>query len=179
MGYIKVPEPADDEVLFVDADGREFTWGEHRAMERELKLLEATNVDVKAARIRLDETLEANGINPNPPEKPLICEHCGREEFLRHIPECPDYLKDLPITREAGGYKYLDENFVECHVTSVHATDEEALDYFRIVQLMFPRSPDFKVKYIMRREMHSFEYKMLPWYYDAETKEVRPIERGK
>lgn len=177
MGYIAPPPPGDDEVIFVDGSGKSYTWGEHRRMEEALKELERSGTDVLEARKRLDATLASNGfIVDDFSPVILICEHCGTKEYLRHDPECQDYYKDLPVTREAGGYKYLDQGLRPIHTTSIPMTDEEALDHFRIVALMFPAEPDVHVTYIMRRPMHEGEYQMLPWRYDVTTGEVSPIE---
>lgn len=176
MAYIKPPPPLDDEVIFTDTSGKDYTWGEHRKMEKMLAELERTDSSVRKAREKLDIRLAEFGIQQYGPTI-LICEHCGEQEFKLHKENCLDYYKDLPVVREAGGYQYLDDRFRIIHTTSVHCNDEEALDYFRIVALMFPSDSDFHVKYIMRREMHETTYKMLPYQYDPETKEVTPIER--
>lgn len=173
MGYIPQPDPDDDEIIYEVEGGEAYTWGAHRAMEKALKEMERDNHDVLAARQRLDEVLQANGFSIDDwKSAPLVCEFCGKTEYVRHDPECRMYEIDKPVTREAGGYQYYDQYMELVHTTSSPLTDEEAFDHFRIVQLMFPREEDFKVKFIFRREMHETEYKMMPVTYDPETKEV-------
>lgn len=77
------------------------------------------------------------------------------------------------MNREAGGYQYLNEKFEEIHSTSVPMTDREALEYFSIVALWFTTTSP---KYILKRDMNEYEYKMMPYTYDAETEEVTRIE---
>lgn len=164
--------------MFTDSKGKPYTWGEHREMEKALDELEAADADVRKARERLDYTLNKHGIRPYAAPPYLICEHCGQSEYVRHAEDCPDYLIDLPVTREAGAYQYLTDKFEIVHSTSAPLNDEEALEYFGMVQLMFPREgPDFWVRYIMRREMHGGEFKMMPWQYNKDVGEVFPIER--
>lgn len=178
MAYIKPPPPGDDEVIFTDRDGKDYTWGEHRAMEKALKELEAVDADVSKARARLDYVLTKYGVNTGHKPVVLICEHCGKSEYVRHEETCPDYLKDLPVTREAGAYQYLTDKFEVVHTTSAPLNDEEALAHFGLVQLMFPKEgPDFWVRYIMRREMHENEFKMMPWQFNKDVWEVFPIVR--
>lgn len=175
MAYYPPAPPGDDEVIFTDSDGNDWTWGQHRAMEKSLTELEMSDAQVRAARDKLDQTLIEHGYSVDPVQQSIrYCEHCGKAEYVRHEESCPDYLKDLPVTREAGGYKYLTEGFVEVYMTSVPMTDEEALEYFKIVQIMTGKTP---VRYIMRREMHNYVYAMLPWQYDNIAEEVLPIER--
>jgi hypothetical protein len=176
MGYIKPPPPPDDEVIFTANDGTTWTWGEHRRMEKSLLELEMTDDEVRKARQRLDDTLARNGYTVEVGPVVLQCEFCGESEYKRHKEDCPDYYKDLPVTREAGAYQWLDENFQIVHQTSVCVNDEEACDYFRIVQVWFP---NVNLKYVMRRELRSSEFKMIPWQYDRETNAVTPIERPK
>lgn len=172
MAYIRPPGPADDDVIY-EADGVQYTWGQHRQMEASLRKLEMDDTMVAEARRRLDAVLLDHGFDPNPPVAELICEHCRRKEYLIHAEDCPDYEKDLAVTREAGSYQFLTDGFIPVHITSVCVNDEEALDYFRIVQVWFY---DVNVKYVMRREMHGSEYKMIPWQFDREANAVKPIE---
>lgn len=175
MGYIVPPPPADDEIIFTK-DGVDWTWGQHRAMEKSLASMEADDQIIKAARTRLDQTLIEHGVYTDPTSVVVRnCEYCGTPEFVRHDEDCRDYYRDLPVTREAGGYRYLDSSFQEITCTSVPMTDEEALEYFGIIQVQFPGDVD--VRFIMRRPMHEGEYELMPYYYDKDKGEVYPIER--
>lgn len=173
MAYIRKPGPADNEVIW-EADGKSYTWGEHRAMEKQLPLLAVDDEMVAEAKRRLDNVLLEHGYDPNPPPAEFICEHCKRREYIIHAEDCPDYEKDLAVTREAGAYQFLNDRFEVVHHTSVCVNDEEAIDYFRIVQVWFI---DENIKYVMRRELHGSEFKMIPWQYDKETGAVTKIER--
>lgn len=86
------------------------------------------------------------------------------------------YDGPVPV-RDAGGYQYLSDEFKVVHTTSVPMNDEEAIDYFRIVQCMFPKD-SVKVKYLTRREMNGHEYKMIPWQYDPDMKVVKQIVKS-
>lgn len=176
MGYIKPPEPADN-VVIVPAEGDQsaFTWGDHRAMLKILKDLEDSDEAVAMAHQRLRDALNAAGMIEEPE---LICEFCHRKISEPHEVECQDSNDpSLWAKREAGGYQYLSATFEVVETTSVPMTDQEALEYFGIVQLMFPADPDLEVKYIMRREVMGTKYEMMPWIFDKETWEVSPIER--
>jgi len=178
VAYIKPPEPPDHVVLIPgDDETPDYTWGDQRKLGAMLEEMEAENPAVAAARVRLDEALEKAGMLGTLPE--LICEFCWRPESKPHEIDCQDNNDpSLWVKREAGGYQYMDQRFRVIHTTSLPMTDDEALEYFGIVQLMFPAEPDdFEVKYIMRREIHGTEYKMMPWQFDKETWEVSPIER--
>lgn len=173
--YIKQPEPADN-VVIVEASETSpaFTWGDHRQMLKWLQEAEAGDEAIRTARERLDAALEQIGYK----EPPLICEHCHRPEGAvpAHDIECPD--SDDPslwAKREAGGYQYLTDKFEVVHTTSVPMTDDEALEYFGVVQLMFPADPDLWVRYIMRREINGHEFKMMPWQFNKDVWEVFPI----
>lgn len=80
-------------------------------------------------------------------------------------------------SREAGGYQYLTDVFEVVHVTSSPLTDQQALDDFPMVNRWFEHQ-NVRVTYITRREMESSDYKMMPFQYDPETKEVNPIVRS-
>lgn len=75
------------------------------------------------------------------------------------------------MEREAAGYQYRDANFNIIHTTSVPMTDKEALEYFSIVALWFNKPP----VYIEVRRFDTGKYKMLPFAYDAETREVTEL----
>jgi hypothetical protein len=177
MGYIKPPEPADEVVIYEgdpESGTPAFTWGDHRQMLKFLQESEASDEAIAAAGRRLEEALASVGYK----EPELICEFCHRKEGQPHEPECRDH--DDPsmwAKREAGGYQYLDDGFRIVHTTSVPMTDEEALEYFSVVQLMFTGEPDLWVRYIKRREINSVEYKMIPWQYNKDVGEVFPIEQ--
>lgn len=176
MGYIDPPEPADHVVIFPATETTPaFTWGDHRQMLKYLQEAEAGDEAIAAARRRLDEGLAELGYKK--PER--ICQYCHMPESTqRHEPECVDNNDpSLWVKREAGGYQYLSNEFVVVHTTSVPMTDEEALDYFGIVQLMFHNDPDMWVRYITRREINGIEYKMMPYQYNKDVREVFPIER--
>lgn len=176
MAYVRPPGPADDDVIF-EADGQKYTWGQHRQMEKQLHLLEMDDEMVREARRRLDSVLLEHGFDPNPPVPDFECEHCHRKEYLIHAEDCPDYEKDLAVTREAAAYQWLNDKFEVVHQSSVCVNDEEACDYFRIVQVWFINE---NVKYLMRKEMYGDgNFHMLPWQYDKETGAVTPIERPK
>lgn len=176
MNYVNPPPPGDDEIIFTDSEGIAYTWGQHREMERTLDELEKQDTDVKSARVRLENTLAKYGIRANAPVI-KVCEFCGTNEYATHKTSCVDYLKDLPVTREAGAYKYLSDKFEVVHQTSAPLNDDEALGYFGIVQLMFQRDPDLWVRYILRRNLHEDEFKMMPWEFNKDVWEVLPIVR--
>lgn len=73
-------------------------------------------------------------------------------------------------TREAGGYEYRDEFFGLVLVTSVPRTDDEALEYFKVVQEWGEPAV-----FILKREYEEFTYKPMPYKYDPDTKEVNPL----
>lgn len=81
-------------------------------------------------------------------------------------------MSDL-VEREAAGYQYLNEKFEAIHITSVPMTDQEALEYFPIVAVWFN---DTAPKYVMKRGFDEHDYKLIPYQYDAESKEVSRIE---
>lgn len=179
MGYIKPPEPADDVVLIPGQDGEpDYTWGDQRQMEKWLQELEEDNPAIKVAREKLEAVLDQAGLLGTLPE--LVCQFCWRKESEPHEVECPDHNDPaMWVKREAGGYQYMDANFRVVHTTSVPMTDDEALGYFGIVQMMFPHeSEDFHVKYILRREVGGTEYKMMPYTFDKETWGVSDIVRS-
>lgn len=178
MSYIKPPEPEDSVVIVPASDTQPaFTWGDHRRM---LKMLEEAQLSDKAiaeARHRLDLSLMHAGFDTSEPE--MICEFCHRKESEPHEVECRDHNDpSMWAKREAGGYQYMSSEFKIVHTTSVPMTDDEALEYFGVVQLMFPSKPTLEVKYILRREINGTEYKMMPWKFDIATWEVTPIERS-
>lgn len=76
------------------------------------------------------------------------------------------------VEREAGAYQYLTDKFEIIHTTSVPMTDDEALEYFSIVQLQYPT---VTLQYITRRGMNEYKFAMMPFQYDKETGEVKPI----
>jgi hypothetical protein len=169
MSYIKVLIPPDEEEIFPD-----WTWGQHRAMERSLRELEMTDDQVRLSREKLDDKLREAGIDPDAPrdQSHFICEFCKKDEWLVHDEDCPDYDPNDRSVREAAAYQFLDENFIELHVTSAPLNDEEAADYFRIVTNWFPDDPP---KYVLRKEFGSDTFQMIPWQYI--NGEVKPIER--
>ena len=174
MGYVKPPEPADDVVIF-EATGTTpaFTWGDHRHMLRLLQDAEAGDEAVAAASSRLDAKLKELGYK----EPELICEFCWRKESEPHDRDCPDNNDpSLWVQREALAYQYLGPDFVPVHVTSVPMNDDEALEYFGIVELMFV-GPGPHARYIQRKALDSQKFEMMPWYFDNDKWEVRPIER--
>lgn len=175
MSYIDPPEPTDATVIVPEtSDHPAFTWGDHRRLVKMLEAMDGSEDAIAAAKANLEKSLEEAGYVK--PER--ICEYCHRKESEDHEIECRDSNDpSLWARREAGGYRYLDENFHHVHTTSVPLSDEEALEYFKIVQLMYPADPDYKVKYIMRREINGSEYHMMPFYFDKEKWEVFPIEQ--
>ena len=171
--YIKPPEPADHVVIFTTEGGETYTWGEHRQMEAMLAELEEQDELVAMARQKLDYKLREADIETLEPE--LICRHCHQPMSKPHDFDCPESNDPAHwVKREAGGYEYLDDKLQPVHLTSVPMTDEEALEYFGIVQLMFPTG-EVNVTYITRREINGHEFKMMPWKFDKETWEVTPI----
>lgn len=74
--------------------------------------------------------------------------------------------------REAQSYQYLNDKFEELHITSVHATDEEALEYFSFIQTWFINEV---VKYVVARR-YDGEKKLLPFTFDNQSGEVIPFE---
>lgn len=177
MAYINPPEPPDHVVIVPgDDDMPDFTWGDHRRMAAMLQELEDSNPDIAAARQRLDNALEEIGWTVNG-KVVQICQFCHQPENKPHEVECRDNNDpSMWVQREALAYEYLGPDFVAVHVTSVPMTDDEALAYFGIVELMFG-GPGPHVKYITRKALDSHEFKMMPWYFDAESWEVREIER--
>lgn len=74
------------------------------------------------------------------------------------------------VKRERGAYQYLSDKFVVVHDTSVPMTDEEALEYFSVVQVWLA---DVPVVYITARELDGNDkFKMLPYKRDPETGKV-------
>lgn len=154
-----------------------WTWGEHREMEKMLAELEGESPTVKKAREALDARLIEAGLMTEDHTRIRICRHCWKQEGVKHDEECPEHIDPrLFVKREAGGYQYLTDLLVVAHTTSVPMTDEEAVEYFPVVQLMF--TDDTVIQYITRREVLGHEYKMLPWQFDKEAWEVRPIVRS-
>lgn len=176
MSYIEVPGPADEEIIFpATDDGPAFTWGEYRATEKMLRTLGIDNPVRTQMREKLDKQVVRFGVQLPTGREPLICEHCKRQEYLTHLPECPDYDASEGITRDAAAYRYLTDGFAVVHTTSAPANDDEATEYFSLVQTWFP---DVNVKYVMRKEMYGdSEFKMIPWSYDSEANEVTEIAR--
>lgn len=176
MGYIKPPEPADD-VVMVEATETQpaFTWGDHRMMSAMLDEAEASDPNIAAARARLDATLVEAGFSYEPE---LVCQWCWHKINQPHDTDCRDHNDPaLWVKREAAGYQYMNDKFVIVHTTSVPMTDQEALEYFGIVQLMFTADPDLWVRYIMRRDIGEQTFKMMPFQYNKDVREVFPIER--
>lgn len=172
--YIDPPEPADHVVIYPASDGHPaFTWGDHRQMLRWLEEAEESDPKVKAARERLDEALIRSGWKDDKGNVVQICKECHRPVNKPHEEECsfrPARPEEIPV-RDAHGYKYLDENFIEMHITSAPCNDEEALDYFRIVKnFRYTTAP--RVKYIYKRSLGEHVYKMMPYWYDYETGKV-------
>lgn len=172
MSYIRPPEPADDVVIWPATDDQPaFTWGDHRRMAAMLEDLEADNPAVAKARERLDEAL---GLYEK--QVVLICEFCWQPENKPHDRDCRDNNDPaLWVKREALSYEYLGPDMKPVHLTSVPMTDDEALGYCGIVELMFT-GPGPHVKYIMRKALDGSRA-MMPWQFDAETWEVREIVR--
>lgn len=177
MAYIREPGPSDDDVIYESEDGQVYTWGEHRRMAASLRTLGMEDEMIREAEHRLDAVLLDHGFDPHPPPADFICEHCKRKEYLVHAEDCPDYEKDLAVTREAAAYQWLNDKFEVVHQSSVCVNDEEACDYFRIVQVWFINE---NMKYLMRKDFYGDGgFHMLPWQYDKETGAVTPIERPK
>lgn len=176
MNYIPAPEPADDVVIVPASEHQPaFTWGDHRMMEKTLKELEASDPNVMLARQRLDDYLEFNGWREGDPKR-LVCSDCRRSPEQPHEEECqyrPARPEEIPV-RDAHGYEYYSDKFEPLHMTSCPANDEEALDYFRIVDA-FTYDREVRVTYIYKRAWGESEYKMMPYQYFRETKQVIPI----
>lgn len=174
MAYVEQPEPADD-VVIVPAHGDmpDFTWGMHRQINQWLREAEEDDPAVKAARERLDSFLEKSGLEARKYFSTLVCEHCGRTEVQSHEPTCPDW--EEPPQREAAGYQYRDASFNVIHVTSIPATDEEAMDYCRIVAVWFNYKGDV---YVEARRFGEGKHKMIPFVYNTETREVKSLEQA-
>lgn len=78
------------------------------------------------------------------------------------------------MAREAQSYQYLNDKFEVLTSTSIPLTDKEALEYFSIIQLQWWEDD---VTYITKRGFDpSDTYKMLPYRYDRDAKEVIPFE---
>jgi hypothetical protein len=176
VAYIMPSEPADHVVMVVGDDEQpDFTWGDHRRMLAMLQEMEDDNPVLAAARKRLDDALKESGWTTR---TELICQWCHQPESKPHEIECRDHNDPaLWVKREAAAYQYLTPDFVVAHTTSVPMTDVEALEYFSIVELMFPGDEQV-VKYITRKAVDSNEFKMMPWQFDLETWEVSPIDQG-
>lgn len=99
-------------------------------------------------------------------QQQLVC-----TRLKEHPREEEDTSPDLE--REAAGYQYRDSSFQIIHTTSVPMTDQEALEYCSIVDAWFL---DVSPMYVEVRRLDSGHYKMLPYVYDAETREVAPLE---
>lgn len=177
MGYIDPPEPADDVVIWPASDSMPaFTWGDHRQMRAWLAEIEAEDAAVRASRERLDRALEECGWTVNGKVK-QICEFCWRPEDQPHEVDCRDHNDPaMWVKREASAYQYLGPDFVPIHQTSVPMTDDEALEYFGIVELMFTGEGPHAV-YIMRKALDSAEFKMMPFRFDCVSWEVKEIVR--
>ena len=175
MSYIDPPEPPDHAVIVPESDDQEeVTWGDHRRMIAMLEAMDGSEEAIDAAKENLTKALEEAGYVK--PER--ICEWCHRKESEEHEIECRDSNDPSHwVKREAGGYQYLDANLHHVHTSSVPLTDEEALEYFKIVQLMFPADPDLVVKYIKKRELNGAVYDMMPFYFDKDKWEVYPIDQ--
>lgn len=177
MGYINPPEPADEVVIWPATEtSPAFTWGDHRAMSAALEEIEEDSPAVAAARERLDRALEDCGWTVAGKVK-QICQFCWQPEDKPHETDCRDNNDPaLWVKREALAYQYLGPDFVPVHTTSVPMTDDEALQYFGIVELMFVGEGPHAV-YIMRKALDSMEFKMMPWTFDADKWEVEEIVR--
>lgn len=93
------------------------------------------------------------------------------ETDVEHTTTCTSSFHQI-VKREAGAYEYLSDTFEVLHVTSVPMTDQEALEYFSWVQTCFPEK---KPTFIQRRPLDGHTFEMMEFFYDAETKEVRPL----
>lgn len=180
MTYIPAPEPADD-VVIVPATGDQpaWTWGDQRLMQQQLADLESSDPAVMKARQRLDAYLEENGWQEGGPKR-LVCACCYRSPEEPHEEECrfrPLRPEEI-VQREAHGYEYYSGRFEPIHMTSVPMNDEEALDYFRIVDAM-QFTEDVRVQYIYKRAWGENEYKMMPYQYNRETGEVIEITKNR
>jgi hypothetical protein len=180
MHYISAPEPADDVVIVPQTgDMPAFTWGDHRAMLRQLEEMESENPMVLKARERLQRYLVENNWLEDGPKR-LICAKCGRSPEQPHEEEC-EYRPARPeemVQREAHGYEYYSDRFEPVHMTSVPMDDEEALDYFRIIDAI-RFTEDIRVQYVYKRAWGESEYKMMPYQFNRETGQVLPIETSR
>lgn len=166
------PEKHDDSEEILPG----WTWGDHRMMEAALKELEESDPRVKAAREQLDAKLIEAGLMAPPAPPVEVCSECGQPVFKPHDYDCPDRPAlpgEIP-ERDAGGYQYINDKFEVVHTTSVPMNDEEAFDYFRNVEQM-NFNHETHVRYLTKRGLRDNDYKMLPFQYDSETKEVTPI----
>lgn len=179
--YIDPPEPADHVVIFpASADMPAFTWGDHRQMQAWLKEAEESDPAIKAARERLDEALVKSGWKDDNGNVVQICKECHKPVNKPHDFEC-SYRPALPHEipkRDAHGYAFYDDKFVEIHHSAVCVNDEEALDYFRIVRLMV-WTTEHKVKYVYKRALGENDYKMMPYWYEWETGKVWHFDERK
>lgn len=175
--YIDPPEPADDVVIWPATEDRpSFTWGDHRQLRAMLDEAEEENPATKAAGERLQQALVDVGWVKNG-RVVQICKHCWRREDEPHEVECPEHNDPaMWVKREAAAYRYLGPDFVPVHVTSVPMTDDEAIEYFGVVELMFV-GPGPHAVYIMRKDLGSNDFHMLPWKFNNETWEVEEIVR--
>lgn len=171
MAYVRKPGPPDEEVIFTDHEGNDYTWGQHRQMEKWLKEAEEDDPLVKEARQRLDAALEEVGFQVND-DIIFWCQWCKQEETRPHLQTCPDW--EPPPTREAAAYRYRDASFNIIHTTSVPMTNQEALEYFSVVAVWFDKPPT----YVESREFDSSKFTMLPFVYDADTREVTKLENS-
>lgn len=177
MGYVDPPEPADH-IVIVEAteDQPAFTWGEHRSMKKMLDEMEDPNHPSFSATVKASSELLDNLLESYRKVTEQVCEFCWKKVSEEHEIDCPDHNDPaMWVKREAGGYQYLDDKFVPVHLTSVPMTDEEALDYFKIVSLMFPTYPNLWVRYITRREINGTEFKMMPYQFNKDLWQVFPL----
>jgi hypothetical protein len=175
MAYIDPPLPPDSVVIWPETDDQPaFTWGDHRKLSAMIDELEESEPAVATARLRLDAAMVETGFMSDG-EIIKICEFCHKPEGKPHDIECRD--SDDPslwVKREALSYQYLDDKFVVIHITSVPMTDEEALEYFGLVDLMFP--DEVHPKYITRKGLTESTWSMMPYIYDHEANEYDTIE---
>lgn len=161
MGYIEY-FPKDHELI---REG--YTWGDHSKMLAFLDSLPDDDPATEIARSKVEKV-----------SLPRMCEYCHKPEGEPHELECRDCNDpSLWVKREALAYTYLTENFEELHTTSTPMTDEEAVEYFRLVHFWFPKDPP---KYITRKGLDPSDeaFHMMPWMYEAEYEAVIPIVRS-
>lgn len=158
MSYVQY-EPKDSDEVW---EG--YTWGEHRKMLAFLKTMDEDDSTMDETRERLNRI-----------RLPRWCEFCHQPEGVPHELECRDSNDpSLWVKREARAYCYLDENYEELHTTSVPMTDEEALEYFRIVYIWYPDDPP---KFIQHKPLDSDNFIPMPYFFEASAEAVIPIVR--